>query len=169
MLAVTQDRVEQDQRLSGVFENERRRLLAFIGRRIPSEIDAEDLLQDVFIELVEAYRLMKPIAHVGAWMMQVARNRITDMFRRDRGYLKPPIDDIESYWTPTEKVQASRMLNCSFVGSPKTVESALKQFIDRTGIDELMVSSAIYDHAARLRSYELLAKLRLHQADSVEK
>jgi len=82
MLAVTQDRVEQDQRLSGVFENERRRLLAFIGRRIPSEIDAEDLLQDVFIELVEAYRLMKPIAHVGAWMMQVARNRITDMFRR---------------------------------------------------------------------------------------
>ena len=96
------------------------------------------------------------------------QQRFTDMFRRDRGYLKPPIDDIETYWTPTEKAQASRMLSCSFVGSPKTVESALKQFIDNTDIDELMVSSAIYDHAARLRSYELLAKLRLNQTDGFE-
>ena len=82
MLAMTQDRAEQDQRLSRVFESERRRLLAFIRRRIPDEIDAEDLLQDVFCELVEAYRLMKPVAHAGAWMMQVAKNRITDLFRR---------------------------------------------------------------------------------------
>jgi RNA polymerase sigma factor (sigma-70 family) len=82
VLAVTQDRAEQDQRLSWVFESERRRLLAFISRRIPGEIDAEDLLQDVFCELLEAYRLVKPVAHVGAWMMQVANNRITDLFRR---------------------------------------------------------------------------------------
>jgi RNA polymerase sigma factor (sigma-70 family) len=82
VLAMTQDRAEQDQRLSWVFESERRRLLAFIRRRIPDEIDAEDLLQDVFCELVEAYRLMKPVAHAGAWMMQVAKNRITDLFRR---------------------------------------------------------------------------------------
>ncbi len=79
---MTQDRAEQDQRLSWAFEKERRRLLAFIRRRVPEEIDAEDLLQDVFYELVEAYRMMKPIAHAGAWMMQVARNRITDLFRR---------------------------------------------------------------------------------------
>jgi len=79
---MTQDRAEQDQHLSWVFESERRRLLAFIRRRIPDEIDAEDLLQDVFCELVEAYRLMKPVAHAGAWMMQVAKNRITDLFRR---------------------------------------------------------------------------------------
>jgi len=78
---MTEDRAEQDQRLSWTFESERRRLLAFIRRRIPDDIDAEDLLQDVFFELVEAYRLMKPIAHAGAWMMQVARNRITDLFR----------------------------------------------------------------------------------------
>ena len=89
------------------------------------------------------------------------QQRFTDMFRKDRGYLKPPIDDIETYWTPVEKLQASRMLSCSFVGSPKTVESALREFVDKTGVDELMVSSAIYDHAARLRSYELLAELRL--------
>lgn len=79
-----QDRAEQDQRLSWEFESERRRLLAFIRRRIPDEIDAEDLLQDVFSELVEAYRMMKPIAHAGAWMMQVAKNRITDLFRRGK-------------------------------------------------------------------------------------
>ena len=84
MLAMTQDRSEQDQRLASAFESEKRRLLAFIRRRIPDEIDAEDLLQDVFYELVEAYRLMKPIAHTGAWMMQVARNRITDLFRRGK-------------------------------------------------------------------------------------
>lgn len=82
MLAMTQDRAEQDQRLSWAFESERRRLLAFIRRRIPDEIDAEDLLQDVFFELVETYRMMKPVAHAGAWMMQVAKNRITDLFRR---------------------------------------------------------------------------------------
>ena len=89
------------------------------------------------------------------------QQRFTAMFRKDRGYLKPPIDDIETYWTPTEKLQASRMLGCSFVGSPKTVESGLREFIATTGVDELMVSSAIYDHAARLRSYELLAGLDL--------
>lgn len=81
---MTQDRAEQNQHLSWIFESERRRLLAFIRGRIPDEIDAEDLLQDVFYELVEAYRLMKPVAHAGAWMMQVAKNRITDLFRRGK-------------------------------------------------------------------------------------
>lgn len=75
---------EQDRQLSWEFEHEKRRLLAFIRRHIPDEIDAEDLLQDVFCELVEAYRLMKPVAHAGAWMMQVAKNRIIDLFRRGR-------------------------------------------------------------------------------------
>jgi RNA polymerase sigma factor (sigma-70 family) len=84
VLAMTQDRTEQDQRLTSAFERERRRLLAFIRRRIPDEIDAEDLLQGVFYELVAAYRLMKPVAHAGAWMMEVARNRITDLFRRGK-------------------------------------------------------------------------------------
>jgi len=82
VLEMTRNRLEQDQRLSSVFETERRRLLAFIRKRIPNEVDAEDLLQDVFYELVEAYRMMRPIAHTGAWMMQVAKNRITDLFRR---------------------------------------------------------------------------------------
>jgi len=83
-LPMTQDTAEQDQRLSAAFAREKQRLLAFIRQRIPDEIDPEDLLQDVFYELVEAYRLMKPIAHTGAWMMRVARNRITDLFRRGK-------------------------------------------------------------------------------------
>jgi RNA polymerase sigma factor (sigma-70 family) len=78
------DEAEQDRQLSWEFEHEKPRLLAFIRRRIPDEIDAEDLLQDVFCELVEAYRLMKPVAHAGAWMMQVAKNRIIDLFRRGK-------------------------------------------------------------------------------------
>jgi len=88
---MTQQQVEQDQRLSWAFASERRRLLAFIRRRIPDEIDAEDLLQDVFYELIEAYRMMKPVAHAGAWMMQVAKNRLTDLFRR--GTKEVVVDD----------------------------------------------------------------------------
>lgn len=83
-LALNRQQAEQDRRLAEAFEREKRRLLAFIRRRIPDEIDPEDLLQDVFYELVEAYRRMKPVAHTGAWMMQVAKNRIADLFRRRR-------------------------------------------------------------------------------------
>ena len=87
--------------------------------------------------------------------------RFADMFRNARGTLKPPIGDIEDYWTPVEKMQASRMLACSFVGSPATVSAGLQTFVESTGADELMIASAIYDHAARLRSYELLADIKI--------
>ncbi len=83
----------------------------------------------------------------------------TNMFRGTRGLMRPPIDDIESYWTPQEKAQVQNMLACSFVGSPETIRRELGAFIDRTGADELMVASAIFDHGKRLRSYELLASL----------
>jgi luciferase family oxidoreductase group 1 len=85
--------------------------------------------------------------------------RFVGMVRNERGLLQPPIDDIDSYWTATEQVHASRMLTCSFVGSPATVESQLRDFVARTGIDELLVASAIYDQRARLRSFELLKEL----------
>jgi luciferase family oxidoreductase group 1 len=86
------------------------------------------------------------------------QQRVTNMVRGIRGQLQPPIDDIESYWSPAEKAYASRMLACSFVGAPDTVRSQLQRFIDETGADELMVSGGIFDHAARLRSYQLLAE-----------
>ena len=76
----------------------------------------------------------------------------------ERGQLLPPIDDIERYWAPHEKAQAQRMLECAFVGSPATVRVGLERFVADTGADEVIVAAAIYDHAARLRSYELLAE-----------
>ncbi|MBL0402769.1 LLM class flavin-dependent oxidoreductase [Microvirga aerilata] len=84
----------------------------------------------------------------------------TNLFRGTRGKLQPPIDDIESYWSPHEKAQAMNMLSCSFVGSPDTVREGLKGFIAETGADEVMVASAIYDHGKRLRSYEILAEVQ---------
>jgi luciferase family oxidoreductase group 1 len=81
----------------------------------------------------------------------------TNLFRGARGKLQPPIDDIESYWSPHEKAQAMNMLSCSFVGSPDTVREGLEGFIRQTGADEVMVASAIYDHGKRLRSYEILS------------
>jgi luciferase family oxidoreductase group 1 len=85
------------------------------------------------------------------------QQRVTDMVRNRRGLLAPPIDDIDTYWTPAEKMHASRMLECAFVGSPDTVRTLLQRFLERTGADELMVSCTVFEHAARLRSYELLA------------
>ena len=75
------------------------------------------------------------------------------------GPYPPPVDDIEQYWSPVEKAQASHMLKYAIVGAPETVREQLERFAAYTGADELIVVSAIYDHAARVRSYELLAEL----------
>lgn len=75
---------EQDQRISEAITRDESRLRNFIRRRVPDRSDAEDILQDVFYELVEAYRMMKPIGQVTAWMFLVARNRIIDLFRRKK-------------------------------------------------------------------------------------
>jgi len=93
-----------------------------------------------------------------------AQQSFTNLFRGTRGKLQPPIDDIETYWTPSEKAQAMNMLSCSFVGSAGTVQSGLENFIAQTGADEVMVASAIYDHSKRLRSYEILSEV--HKAMS---
>ena len=85
-----------------------------------------------------------------------AQQSFTNIFRGRRGQLPPPIDDIEDYWTPPEKERASAMLARSFVGSPATVHDGLESFAAETGADEIIVASAIHDHAKRLRSYELL-------------
>ena len=89
-----------------------------------------------------------------------AQQSFTNLFRGTRGKLLPPIDDIEGYWSPHEKTQASAMLACSFVGSAETVRRGLEEFMVQTGADELIVASAVYDHGKRLRSYEILAGVR---------
>jgi RNA polymerase sigma factor (sigma-70 family) len=76
--------VQQDQRIAEALAREQERLRRFIRKRVADAADAEDILQDVFFELVEAERLMKPIEQVGAWLFRVARNRITDLFRKRR-------------------------------------------------------------------------------------
>jgi len=94
------------------------------------------------------------------------QQQFTNLFRGTRGQLQPPIDDIESYWTPTEKAQAMNMLACSIVGAPDTIRAGLADFIAKTQADELIVASAIFDHGKRLRSYEILADV--HKAMSRE-
>jgi luciferase family oxidoreductase group 1 len=80
-----------------------------------------------------------------------------NIVRGTRGLQRPPIDDIESYWTPAEKQFASRMLAVSVVGSPSTVAAGLDALVRDTGADELMIVTSVFDFEARLRSYELLA------------
>ena len=79
------------------------------------------------------------------------------IFRGERRLTQPPIDDIERYWTPQEKQQASQMLGGSVVGSPDTVRAGLRAFAERTDADELMVVSDVFDFDLRLRSFEMIA------------
>jgi luciferase family oxidoreductase group 1 len=138
---------------------------------------ASHFAPDALMQALELYRarfeasaqLDRPYAMVGVNVIAAetdaeARRLFTsvqqsfaNLFRGTRGQLQPPIDDIEAYWSPAERAQAMDMLACSFVGSPETIRRDLAQFTERTGADELMVASAIHDHSARLRSYELLA------------
>ncbi len=75
---------EQDLKLSEIIAEQRSRLRNFIRRRVPDPSDAEDIVQEVFYELVEANRLLVPIEHVTGWLYRVARNRITDLFRKKK-------------------------------------------------------------------------------------
>src|SRR3954471_22883411 len=140
---------------------------------------ASHFAPDALLPALELYRarfepseqLQEPYAMVGANAVvadddETARRLFTspqqsfaNILRNRRGQLPPPIDDIESYWTPPEKERASAMLRRSYVGSPETVRAALDEFVAETNADELIVAAAIHDHTARLRSYELLAQL----------
>jgi len=98
ILILEQAMSEQDRRIAETIEREQDRLRNFIRKRVPDRRDVEDVLQDVFFELVEAQRLMKPIEQVGAWLFRVARNRIIDRFRKKRpesSSVTRPIPDSE--------------------------------------------------------------------------
>jgi luciferase family oxidoreductase group 1 len=81
------------------------------------------------------------------------------LVRGTRNLMEPPIDDIDSYWTPQERAQASQMLACSVVGGPDTVRRGLEALIKRTRADELMIVSDMYDHQQRLRSFEIIKQV----------
>jgi luciferase family oxidoreductase group 1 len=138
---------------------------------------ASHFAPDALLPALEVYRdrfepsvqLEQPYAMVGANVFAAdddatarrlftsAQQSFTNVLRGRRGQLPPPIEDIDDYWTPDEKVRVTHMLSRSFVGSPQTVRSGLESFVEETGADELIVAAAIHDHGARLRSYELLA------------
>ena len=80
-----------------------------------------------------------------------------NMLRGTRGLSQPPIDDIETYWTPPERARAMQMLARSVIGSPQTVRAGLEALVAETAADELIIVSDVFDHAARLRSFELIA------------
>jgi luciferase family oxidoreductase group 1 len=123
-------------------------------------------------------QLAKPYAMVGVNIIAADTDReakrlattqqmsFTNMFRGKRGLSQPPIDDIETYWTGAEKVQAMRMLARSIVGSPDTVREGLAALFAEIGADELMVVSDIYDHGVRLHSYELIAAAHASNASA---
>jgi RNA polymerase sigma factor (sigma-70 family) len=91
---------EQDLFIAEAMERDEPRLRSFIRKRVLDNGDAEDVLQDVFYELIEAYRLMKPIEQVTAWLYRVARNRITDLFRKQKPVsLSEPIADADEAWS----------------------------------------------------------------------
>ncbi len=82
-----------------------------------------------------------------------------NIFRGARGLSQPPIDDIETYWSPMERAQAMQMLARSIIGSPNTVKAGIDALVAETGADELIVVSDVYDHSKRLRSFELIADI----------
>lgn len=88
------------------------------------------------------------------------QQQFINLHRGSPGRLQPPVDDIAAVSTPMERAGAERALSCSFIGAPETVLSGLRGFIATTGIDELMITAQIYDHAARLRSFEIAAEIR---------
>ena len=83
----------------------------------------------------------------------------TNMTRGKRGQFPKPINDIETYWSPTEKAMASQMLECSIVGQKETVRIGLQRLIEKTQADEVMLTSSIYDLEARLKSLAIVASL----------
>jgi luciferase family oxidoreductase group 1 len=85
-----------------------------------------------------------------------AQQAVTNVYRNARGQLPPPIDDIDSFWSADERAWTSNRLSRSLVGSETTVRKGLSEFVAETGADEVIVASAIFDHEARLRSYEIL-------------
>jgi len=139
---------EQDRSVEATFQLEARRLRNFIRRQVPDDVDAEDVLQDVFFELIEAYRLMKPVAHAGAWLFQVARNKIADLFRGR----KPTIADGERLFTADLLPSPTKGPDAAFANRVLMAEI-------ETALDELPASqrAVFVAHEIEGRSFKEIA------------
>ena len=144
---------------------------AFASHFAPDELDSA--LELYRAQFRPSAQLAAPYAMVGVNAVVAETDRearrlfttvqqgFTNLLRGARGLLQPPLDDIAAFWTPGEAAHVTRMLSCSFVGSPTTVHEQMSKFLARTRADELIVATGIFDQAARLKSYELLAELAL--------
>lgn len=141
---------------------------------------ASHFAPDLLMPALEVYRsrfqpseaLDRPYAMVGAPVFAAdsdteaqrlftsAQQQFLNLRRGMPGQLPPPVDSMEGRWTPAEQAMVARALACAVVGAPDTVRAGLAAFIERTGADELMVTAQIFDHAARLRSFEIVAEQR---------
>jgi RNA polymerase sigma factor (sigma-70 family) len=126
MPSLDQTIAEQDRIIADALSRDEPRLRSFIRKRVLDSGDAEDILQDVFYELIETYRLMKPVEQVTAWLFRVARNRITDLFRRERS-------------VSLSETRESRLGE----GEPQTLEDLLPS--PDAGPDALYARSLLFD------------------------
>jgi luciferase family oxidoreductase group 1 len=138
---------------------------------------ASHFAPDAMLDALRMYRqrfepsakLAKPYAMIGVNVIAAAtdaearrlfttvQQSFASMHRGKRGLQRPPIDDIETFWTPTEKRMAMQMLSVSIVGGPDAIRAGLTRLVQSTAADELMVVSSIFDESARLTSYRILA------------
>jgi luciferase family oxidoreductase group 1 len=98
------------------------------------------------------------------YLFTSVQQSFTNLRRGTPGQIPPPIDDIDSFWSPAEKASASQTLLCSVIGSPETAERRLLSFLELTQPDEIIATAHIFDHRARLRSFELFAQIRARLA-----
>ncbi|MEO6572316.1 MAG: hypothetical protein ABIP89_00660, partial [Polyangiaceae bacterium] len=143
---------------------------AFASHFAPDDLDAAVKLYRREFQPSEA--LKKPYVMLGLSVFAAESDREAERLftslqlafvklrRGDPGLLEPPIESMDGLWSSVEKAQLSRALACSVVGSPDTVCLGLDAFIARTNPDELIVTAQIFDHAARLRSFEILADVQ---------
>jgi len=148
--------LEQDRRISEVVEREQSRLRRFIRRRVPDPRDAEDLLQDVFYELVEANRLLMPIEHVTGWLFRVARNRITDLFRRKQpeGFSDAAVTDEDDELLRLEELLPSRDAGPDALYARKLLLDELELAVDELPEEQRAVFVA---HELLGRSFKQMA------------
>ena len=158
--------VEQDQRISEAVAREQSRLRNFIRKRVADPGDAEDILQEVFYEFVETYRMMKPVEHVTGWLFRVARNRITDLFRKKsrEEVRNEPIRSRQDHGEPGEELLLEELLPSPDAGPEAAyVRNVLLEELDEA-LDELPTEQREVFIAHELMGYsfkEISAQTRI--------
>jgi RNA polymerase sigma factor (sigma-70 family) len=147
---------EQDRQISEAVEQQRSRLRGFISRRVADPSDVEDILQEVFFELVEAYRLMKPVETAGAWLFRVARNRIIDRFRKKR---PEPLADLNVESEEGEMLSLEEFLPSSDAGPEAAYARAVLMEELENALEELPEQQrrVFIEHEIEGRSFKELA------------